>query len=104
MVLLQSIICAGLYPNVAATTEGIVNSALAGTTLLASGLPLKDQTVLYDGKREVHIHPSSVNHNVKHFRYPFLVFLEKVHLNLFLMKFLFFYVSHHVNVGFGAPT
>nr|XP_018683580.1 PREDICTED: DExH-box ATP-dependent RNA helicase DExH7, chloroplastic isoform X2 [Musa acuminata subsp. malaccensis] len=76
--IIKSIICAGLYPNVAATTEGIVNSALAGTTLLASGLPLKDQTVLYDGKREVHIHPSSVNHNVKHFRYPFLVFLEKV--------------------------
>ncbi|URE09956.1 HA2 [Musa troglodytarum] len=76
--IIKSIICAGLYPNVAATTEGIVNSALAGTTLLASGLPLKDQTVLYDGRREVHIHPSSVNHSVKHFRYPFLVFLEKV--------------------------
>ncbi|KAJ8476961.1 hypothetical protein OPV22_020688 [Ensete ventricosum] len=76
--IVKSIICAGLYPNVAATTEGIVNSALAGTTLLASGLPLKDQTVLSDGKREVHIHPSSVNHNVKHFRYPFLAFLEKV--------------------------
>ncbi|WOL11159.1 DExH-box ATP-dependent RNA helicase DExH7, chloroplastic isoform X3 [Canna indica] len=72
--IIKSIICAGLYPNIAATTEGVVSSALAGTRLLS----LKDQIALYDGRREVHLHPSSVNSSVKHFRYPFLVFLEKV--------------------------
>lgn len=60
---IQAIICAGLYPNVAKIEGGN-----------AKGRP-----VWYDGKREVHIHPSSVNSNQKAFQYPFLVFLEKVH-------------------------
>ncbi|KAG6488408.1 hypothetical protein ZIOFF_049651 [Zingiber officinale] len=72
--LIKSIICAGLYPNVAATKEGIVNSALSNTKLQN----VKNQMVLYDGRREVHIHPSSINYSVEHFRYPFFVFLEKV--------------------------
>ncbi|KZV48665.1 hypothetical protein F511_10351 [Dorcoceras hygrometricum] len=59
--LVVAIICAGLYPNVA-KIEG----------------DIKGRPVWYDGKREVHIHPSSVNSNQKAFQYPFLVFLEKV--------------------------
>ncbi|KAL2513889.1 RNA helicase family protein [Forsythia ovata] len=58
----KAILCAGLYPNVATIEEGS-----------AEGRP-----VWYDGKREVHIHPSSVNGSQKAFQYPFLVFLEKV--------------------------
>ncbi|XP_075476318.1 DExH-box ATP-dependent RNA helicase DExH7, chloroplastic isoform X3 [Primulina tabacum] len=61
-VVVKAIICAGLYPNVA---------KIEGSN--AIGRP-----VWYDGKREVHIHPSSVNRNQKAFQYPFLVFLEKV--------------------------
>lgn len=38
----------------------------------------KGNPAWYDGKREVHIHPSSVNSAIKTFQYPFLVFLEKV--------------------------
>ncbi|KAH6766489.1 RNA helicase family protein [Perilla frutescens var. hirtella] len=51
-----------LYPNVATTKVGDTGS----------------RSVWYDGKREVHIHPSSINSSQKAFQYPFLVFLEKV--------------------------
>ncbi|OAY64742.1 ATP-dependent RNA helicase Dhx29 [Ananas comosus] len=75
---IKSIICAGLYPNVAATIEGIDRSSLGGNKALFDSLSVKDRPLWYDGKREVHIHPSSVNHSLKSARYPFLVFLEKV--------------------------
>ncbi|GFQ01628.1 ATP-dependent RNA helicase dhx29 [Phtheirospermum japonicum] len=61
-VYMQAILCAGLYPNVATIDGG------------SSGA----RPVWNDGKREVHIHPSSVNSGQKTFKYPFLVFLEKV--------------------------
>ncbi|KAG8368831.1 hypothetical protein BUALT_Bualt15G0087700 [Buddleja alternifolia] len=69
-VVVKAILCAGLYPNVA-STEG-------GNT---GGRP-----VWYDGKREVHIHPSSINHSQKTFQYPFLVFLEKVETNRVFLR------------------
>ncbi|KAL3627873.1 hypothetical protein CASFOL_028288 [Castilleja foliolosa] len=59
---ISAILCAGLYPNVA-TIEGGSSGA---------------RPVWNDGKREVHIHPSSVNSGQNTFKYPFLVFLEKV--------------------------
>ncbi|KAL6885885.1 hypothetical protein ACP4OV_010146 [Aristida adscensionis] len=74
---IKSVICAGLYPNVAATLEGVDPGALSGrkpSDILFS----KDRPQWYDGRREVHIHPSSVNHSLKAVQYPFLVFLEKV--------------------------
>ncbi|KAL6964434.1 RNA helicase [Sarracenia purpurea var. burkii] len=75
--IVKAVICAGLYPNVAAAEDGIVKSALS--VLNQSTAPAtKEQPVLYDGKREVHIHPSSINNNLKAFQYPFVVFLEKV--------------------------
>ncbi|RLM75014.1 ATP-dependent RNA helicase DHX36 [Panicum miliaceum] len=74
---IKSVICAGLYPNVAASLEGVDPGALGGrkpSDILFS----KDRPRWYDGRREVHIHPSSVNHSLKAVQYPFLVFLEKV--------------------------
>lgn len=56
---MQAVLCAGLYPNVATIDAG-------------------SSSVWYDGKREVRIHPSSINSSQKTFQYPFLVFLEKV--------------------------
>ncbi|KAL6515211.1 hypothetical protein OROHE_018843 [Orobanche hederae] len=61
-VVVKAILCAGLYPNVAAIEGG------------SSGI----RPVWYDGKREVHIHSSSINSSQKTFKYPFIVFLEKV--------------------------
>ncbi|KAJ6309204.1 hypothetical protein OIU76_018742 [Salix suchowensis] len=45
-----------------------------------------DHPVWYDGRREVHIHPSSVNCNMKAFPHPFLVFLEKVETNRVFLR------------------
>lgn len=72
---LQSILCACLYPNVAATEEGMVGAALGSSRTLNA---TKDRPHWFDWRREVHIHSSSVNSNLKGFQYPFLVFLEKV--------------------------
>jgi len=74
---LQAILCAGLYPNVAAGEQGIVSAAL--TSLKQSPSTVNSShTVWFDGRREVHVHPSSINSSTKAFKYPFLVFLEKV--------------------------
>jgi len=62
---------------VAATIDGIHPPALGN--LRHSLKPMsKGSPAWYDGKREVHVHPSSVNGDLKTFQYPFLVFLEKV--------------------------
>ncbi|KAM0916755.1 hypothetical protein ACQ4PT_010076 [Festuca glaucescens] len=74
---IKSVISAGLYPNVAATLEGVDPGALGGRKP-SDVLFGKDRPRWYDGRREVHIHPSSVNHSLKSAQYPFLVFLEKV--------------------------
>lgn len=75
--MVQAILCAGLYPNVAAMEEGIAGTAL-GNLKNSVGSSSHGRPVWYDGKREVHIHPSSINNNSRGFQYPFLVFLEKV--------------------------
>ncbi|KAM0873348.1 hypothetical protein ACQ4PT_038144 [Festuca glaucescens] len=74
---IKSVISAGLYPNVAATVEGVDPGALGGRKP-SDVLFGKERPRWYDGRREVHIHPSSVNHSLKSMQYPFLVFLEKV--------------------------
>ncbi|XP_072970121.1 DExH-box ATP-dependent RNA helicase DExH7, chloroplastic isoform X2 [Typha angustifolia] len=76
--IIKAIICAGLYPNVAATIEGIDSASLGGSKTFPDIISLKDRPLWYDGRREVHIHPSSINYSLKCFQYPFLVFLEKV--------------------------
>ncbi|KAJ0020057.1 hypothetical protein Pint_31398 [Pistacia integerrima] len=81
---LQAILCAGLYPNVAATEQGIAGAAL--NNLRKSSTSVKGHPVWYDGRREVHIHPSSINNNLKAFQHPFLVFLEKVETNKVFLR------------------
>ncbi|XP_021743071.1 DExH-box ATP-dependent RNA helicase DExH7, chloroplastic [Chenopodium quinoa] len=73
----KAILCAGLYPNVAATVDGIHAPALGNLRQSLKSIS-KGSPAWYDGKREVHIHPSSVNGDSKIFQHPFLVFLEKV--------------------------
>ncbi|XP_058091132.1 DExH-box ATP-dependent RNA helicase DExH7, chloroplastic isoform X2 [Magnolia sinica] len=96
----KSVLCAGLYPNVAATEEGIVaGSQSSNRTLSANptGRPL-----WYDGRREVHIHPSSINNNIKAFQYPFLVFLEKVETSKVFLRDTSI-VSPYSILLFGGP-
>ncbi|KAJ4966079.1 hypothetical protein NE237_017928 [Protea cynaroides] len=83
--IVKSILCAGLYPNVAAKEEGILCAAI-GNNLKPSGSPAKPRSLWYDGRREVQIHPSSINCNAKAFQYPFLVFLEKVETNKVFLR------------------
>ncbi|KAK7292528.1 hypothetical protein RIF29_08310 [Crotalaria pallida] len=83
--ILKAILCAGLYPNVAAGEQGIVASALSGLKRSFNSANT-GRAVWFDGRREVHIHPSSVNSNSKAFQYPFLVFLEKVETNKVFLR------------------
>ncbi|XP_031281011.1 DExH-box ATP-dependent RNA helicase DExH7, chloroplastic-like, partial [Pistacia vera] len=82
--IVKAILCAGLYPNVAATEQGIAGTAL--NNLRKSSTSVKGHPVWYDGRREVHIHPSSINNNLKAFQHPFLVFLEKVETNKVFLR------------------
>lgn len=83
--IVKAILCAGLYPNVAAMEEGISRSALG--SLRRSLVPAsKSQPFWYDGRREVHLHPSSINSSLRAFQYPFLVFLEKVETNKVFLR------------------
>ncbi|XP_022748669.1 DExH-box ATP-dependent RNA helicase DExH7, chloroplastic isoform X3 [Durio zibethinus] len=79
----KAILCAGLYPNVAATELGIAEVALSR---LKHSPASKGHPVWYDGRREVHIHPSSINSSLKSFQHPFLVFLEKVETNKVFLR------------------
>ncbi|XP_020590261.1 DExH-box ATP-dependent RNA helicase DExH7, chloroplastic isoform X2 [Phalaenopsis equestris] len=73
-----SVLCAGLYPNVAATLEGTVGVPLGRNKAPSNNNSTNDCPILFDGRSEVHVHPSSMNYNINGLRYPFLVFLEKV--------------------------
>lgn len=75
--IVKAILCSGLYPNIAATEQGITSAAIRSFRQSDSAA-VKGYSVWYDGRREVHIHASSVNCNLKAFQHPFLVFLEKV--------------------------
>ncbi|KAM6598187.1 hypothetical protein CsatA_008711 [Cannabis sativa] len=81
--IVKAVLCAGLYPNVAATEKGIAGAALGS---LKQSIGLTSNIIWYDGRREVHIHPSSINSNWKEFRYPFLAFLEKVETNKVFLR------------------
>nr|XP_027190710.1 DExH-box ATP-dependent RNA helicase DExH7, chloroplastic isoform X2 [Cicer arietinum] len=83
--ILKAILCAGLYPNVAAGEQGIVAAALSSVKRSPSSA-ISNRTVWFDGRREVHVHPSSINSNTKAFQYPFLVFLEKVETNKVFLR------------------
>ncbi|XP_027329494.1 DExH-box ATP-dependent RNA helicase DExH7, chloroplastic isoform X2 [Abrus precatorius] len=83
--ILKAILCAGLYPNIAASEQGIVAAALTSLKQSSSSAN-SGHRVWFDGRREVHIHPSSINSNTKAFHYPFLVFLEKVETNKIFLR------------------
>ncbi|KAI3917902.1 hypothetical protein MKW98_000136 [Papaver atlanticum] len=83
---IKSILCAGLYPNVAATEDGIVGGALGKNLQQVTSIATKGNPFWYDGRRQVHIHPSSINNGSKVYRYPFLVYLEKVETNRIYLR------------------
>ncbi|XP_028292887.1 putative ATP-dependent RNA helicase DHX57 [Gouania willdenowi] len=76
--LMSAMLCAALYPNVIQ-----VQTPEENYTLTSDGevkmLP-KASELRFLTKRDgyVHVHPSSVNHNTRHYESPFLVYLEKV--------------------------
>ncbi|KAL9691241.1 hypothetical protein QQ045_011660 [Rhodiola kirilowii] len=80
----KSILCAGLYPNVAATEAGLTSTVVS--TLKRPASSGSDRPWWYDGRREVHIHPSSINSGSRTFKHPFVVFLEKVETNKVFLR------------------
>ncbi|CAM6038869.1 unnamed protein product [Sphagnum compactum] len=76
--IVKAMIGAGLYPNVGAMEEESVRAGHASALGRRAGLASGQRPHWSDGRREVFIHPSSVNHLVTEFRHPFLVFHEKV--------------------------
>ncbi|KAK9162124.1 hypothetical protein Syun_003026 [Stephania yunnanensis] len=82
----KSILCAGLYPNVAATGYGITDTASASMTKAYVNPSGNGRICWFDGRREVYIHPSSSNSNLKAYQYPFLVYLEKVETNKVFLR------------------
>jgi hypothetical protein len=74
----QATLCAGLYPNVAKMDEESIRLGHANAYGRRAGLSSAGKVHWGDGRQEVFIHPSSVNHNVFEFQHPFLVFHEKV--------------------------
>lgn len=75
---LQAALCAGLYPNVAAMEEDSIRAGHASALSRRAGLSSGQRAHWSDGRREVFIHPTSINHKVSEFRQPFIVFHEKV--------------------------
>ncbi|KAJ7562998.1 hypothetical protein O6H91_03G092300 [Diphasiastrum complanatum] len=75
---IKAALCAGLYPNVAAMDEKSVVEGHASAGSRRAGLSSLQKPRWSDGRREVFIHPSSVNADVLEFWHPFLVFHEKV--------------------------
>ncbi|CAM6089460.1 unnamed protein product [Calypogeia fissa] len=74
----KAALCAGLYPNVAAMEEDSVRAGHASALSRRAGLSSGQRAHWSDGRREVFIHPTSINHKVAEFRQPFIVFHEKV--------------------------
>ncbi|XP_055816324.1 DExH-box ATP-dependent RNA helicase DExH7, chloroplastic-like isoform X1 [Solanum dulcamara] len=99
--ILKAILCAGLYPNISARDEGIATTVL-GNLKQSANVSAKSNPAWYDGKREVHIHPSSINSDLKAFQYPFLVFLEKVETNKVFLRDTTV-VSPYTILLFGGP-
>ncbi|XP_032881667.1 putative ATP-dependent RNA helicase DHX57 isoform X2 [Amblyraja radiata] len=76
--LVSAILCAALYPNVVQVTAP--QSKYTQTMSGAVKLPPKPEELHFITKNDgnVHIHPSSVNYQVRHFESPYLVYHEKV--------------------------
>ncbi|KAI5058462.1 hypothetical protein GOP47_0026632 [Adiantum capillus-veneris] len=76
--ILKATMCAGLYPNVAKMDDESVKSGHANALTSRAGLASSQKVLWTDGRQEVFIHPSSVNHDVSEFQHPFLMYHEKV--------------------------
>ncbi|GCC31188.1 hypothetical protein chiPu_0009645 [Chiloscyllium punctatum] len=78
MKLISAMLCAALYPNVVQVTspQSKYAKTMSGTVKV---LP-KPEELHFITKNDgnVHIHPSSVNYQVRHFESPYLVYHEKV--------------------------
>ncbi|XP_006839440.1 PREDICTED: putative ATP-dependent RNA helicase DHX57 [Chrysochloris asiatica] len=76
--LISAILCAALYPNVVQvkTPEGKFQK----TSTRAVRMKPKSEELKFVTKNDgyVHIHPSSVNYQVRHFDTPYLVYHEKI--------------------------
>ncbi|MCO5562598.1 hypothetical protein L7F22_016226 [Adiantum nelumboides] len=76
--ILKATMCAGLYPNIAKMDDESVRAGHANALTSRAGLASSQKVLWTDGRQEVFIHPSSVNHDVSEFQYPFLMYHEKV--------------------------
>ncbi|KAM8809718.1 putative ATP-dependent RNA helicase DHX57 isoform 1-T1 [Eudromia elegans] len=76
--LISAMLCAALYPNVVQVKvpEGKYQRTSAGTVKMQP----KAEEVKFVTKNDgyVHIHPSSVNYQTRHFESPYLVYHEKI--------------------------
>eukprot|EP00252_Welwitschia_mirabilis_P022645 TRINITY_DN6191_c0_g1_i1.p1 TRINITY_DN6191_c0_g1~~TRINITY_DN6191_c0_g1_i1.p1 ORF type:complete len:1460 (-),score=349.95 TRINITY_DN6191_c0_g1_i1:511-4890(-) len=81
----KSIICAGLYPNIAKMEEDSIKGHPDGFSQHA-GLAPTNRPRWFDSHQEVFIHPSSINHSVSHFPHTFIVFLEKVQTSKIFLR------------------
>ncbi|KAG0494394.1 hypothetical protein HPP92_005388 [Vanilla planifolia] len=52
---IKSILCAGLYPNVAASVEGIIGVPMSSQKGLSTGVSANNHSVWFDGKREANV-------------------------------------------------
>ncbi|EFJ09548.1 hypothetical protein SELMODRAFT_428039 [Selaginella moellendorffii] len=75
---IKSVLCAGFFPNLAAMQEESVKAGHANALNQHAGLASETKPRWSDGRREVFIHPSSINSELKEFQHPYLVFHEKV--------------------------
>lgn len=76
--IIKSILCAGLYPNVASICDNNIKAGHANGPSRHVGLSPSNRPCWFDGRREVFIHPTSINSRTSEFRHPFMVFLDKV--------------------------
>ncbi|EFJ04939.1 hypothetical protein SELMODRAFT_187668 [Selaginella moellendorffii] len=83
---IKAVLCAGLYPNVATMMEESVKAGHANALNQRAGLASEKNPRWTDGRREVYVHPSSINSKVKEFQHPFLVFHEKASPSLFYLS------------------
>ncbi|XP_061523869.1 putative ATP-dependent RNA helicase DHX57 [Phycodurus eques] len=76
--LMSAMLCAALYPNVVQVqpSEGVCKVSVKGVVKM---LPKANELrFLTKSDGCVHVHPSSVNYNVRKYPSPYLVYLEKV--------------------------
>ncbi|XP_057861727.2 DExH-box ATP-dependent RNA helicase DExH7, chloroplastic isoform X2 [Cryptomeria japonica] len=99
--IVKSTLCAGLYPNVVAMEEGRIKLGHTSDSARPILAPSK-RPRWFDGRHEVFIHPSSINHMTSEFRYPFMVFLEKVETTKIFLRDTTI-ISPYALLLFGGP-